>query len=114
EPAGMVLRTAGLTIMLGTLSVFLLGRAATRSSPRPIRTRWGADYVQGTLILSGPMIDDQAVAKAVQLYPMLQVLSLEESRITDSALQYLTTLRRLEHLNLRGTGITDVGLEHLE
>lgn len=44
----------------------------------------------------------------------LEVLSLENSQVTDVGLKHLSELSSLEHLNLNGTDITDNGLAHLK
>ncbi len=44
----------------------------------------------------------------------LQVLSLENTKVTDAGLNHLAELTNLENLNLSGTDVTDDGLAHLK
>ena len=49
----------------------------------------------------------------LELLPTIRSLNLASTRITDSGLQQVGRLRRLDWLSLENTGVTDHGLIHL-
>lgn len=64
------------------------------------------------LKFSGCKLDDQAIA-LLSSFPHLTRLSLDDTRITDTALVSVAGLTSLVYLNLKGTWITAEGLEKL-
>lgn len=113
NPIAMSIRTFGMGTMLAALVGFLLASMSIRLSLPGISVGRNK-FSDTTLVLNDPAIEDRDIAKLVQMYPRLSILSLEGTGITDDSLAQLDLLRRLEHLNLRGTRVSDIGLEHLE
>ncbi len=52
--------------------------------------------------------------KCLGYFRSLEVLDLDESKVTDSGLEHLKGLRNLQYLDLSETGVSDAGLKHLK
>jgi internalin A len=67
------------------------------------------DLALQRLYVSRTAIDDAGLAAALAKSPLLQVLSAEETSLTDAATPAIAALAELRALDLGGTGLTDAG-----
>lgn len=90
--------------------------------PRWLRERLGDDYFRSPVkvyleIDEGVGFEDRdlaALAGALELLPTLKALSLKGSPITDAGLEHLRGLSQLQELDCQWTKVTDGGIESLQ
>jgi hypothetical protein len=71
-------------------------------------------HIEVAFHLSSNKITDEQIAPLKDLARLVVMVNLRGTEITDAGLEQLKGLENLEYLNLYSTPITDAGLKHLE
>ncbi|QDU38213.1 Leucine Rich repeats (2 copies) [Maioricimonas rarisocia] len=69
-----------------------------------------SDVKRMYLHMNGCPVDDSGIGECLRALPSLGLLALNDTRVTDAAMQGIASLALLEDLRLEGTAVTDEGV----
>lgn len=107
---GCAVTDRGAAALRGQARLFSLRLSATRVTDKSLSVVGSLKHLD-LLSLDDTRISDGGI-RSLSALKDLTLLSLQRTPITDAALPYLATMR-IRHLELRGTGVSDAGLDVL-